>query len=137
MSSTNALILALRIVSIAFIAVAVLHLVIGTGADALLGVDITPAMASDPSIDSQNRFYGVTFSLLGIVLMIATQDLRRYRQFAIATLAVLFVAGLARVTAWGIHGAPSLPVAAILVADLLLPPVFYVWLERALADTTR
>lgn len=60
----KSLILTLRILSITFIAVPVMHLFMGMYADSTLGATLTAQMASDPSFDSQNRFYGVTFSLL-------------------------------------------------------------------------
>ena len=64
------LILALRVLAVAFIAVALLHLTLGLGADAMLGVPVFAQTAADPSADSQNRFYGISFSLLGIALLI-------------------------------------------------------------------
>lgn len=132
----KAFILTLRLLSVAFIAVAALHFFTGLQADALLGAPITPAMAAEPSIDSQNRFYGITFSLLGVVLLIGTTDLRRYQPMVVATLGVLFMAGIARVVSWVLHGAPSPLIVAILCADLLLPPLLYVWLQRSVAQAT-
>jgi hypothetical protein len=126
------LVLALRILSIAFIAVSALHFFVGMQADAMLGAPVLPQMASEPSLDSQNRFYGITFSLLGVVLLICVTDLRRYEPIVAAALGVLFMAGIARVVSWAIHGAPSLPIVGILCADLLLPPILYFWLKRSL-----
>ena len=39
---------------------------------------------------------GITFSLLGVVLLIGTTDLERYAPMLRATLGVLFMAGVAR-----------------------------------------
>jgi hypothetical protein len=69
--------LTIRILSFAFIAVAALHLFLGLGADAMLGAPVSPEMASQPSFDSQNRFYGITFALLGVALLISANDLRQ------------------------------------------------------------
>lgn len=124
------LVLTLRIVSIVFIAVSVLHLVLGLRADALLGSPVPPGIAAEPSFDSQNRFYGVTFSLVGVVLLVAATDLGRYQAMVVAALAVLFVAGIARCVAWLLHGAPAPWLVVILVADLVLPPVLFIWLKR-------
>ena len=77
-------------------------------------------------------FYGITFSLLGIVLLISCNDLRRYYPIMNAAFAVLFAAGIARVAAWIINGAPSPIIIGILCADLLLPPVLYFWLKHNL-----
>jgi Domain of unknown function (DUF4345) len=126
-------ILALRVLSVAFIAVAALHLFLGMGADAMLGVPVTAAMASDPSFDSQNRFYGITFSLLGV--LISATDVPRYQPIIVATLCVLFAAGIARAISWALHGAPSPALIGITAADLLLPPVLYFWMKRSVNQT--
>jgi hypothetical protein len=125
----KAFVLTLRILAIAFIAVSALHLFFGMQADAMLGAPVTAAMAVDPSFDSQNRFYGITFSLLGVALLISATDLRRYEPIVIATLGVLFAAGIARAIAWTLHGAPSPMIIVIVFADLLLPPTLYFWLK--------
>jgi membrane associated rhomboid family serine protease len=131
----KALILSLRILSVAFIAVSAMHLFMGMYADASLGAPVTDQMAADPSFDSQNRFYGITFSLLGIVLLIGTTDMRRYKPMVIASLAVLFAAGIARAIAWMLHGAPSPAIIGILCADIILPPIFYLWMNQSLKES--
>lgn len=128
----RALVISLRVLALAFVATAVLHVVLGLGADELLGSPVTDAMKSEPTFDSQNRFYGATFGALGVVLWIATSDLARFRPMVPAVLAVLFVAGLGRALAWVIHGAPAGAIIVIVVADLLLPPLFVLWLNRVL-----
>ena len=131
----KALALALRILSLAFIAVSVLHFCVGMQADAMLGATVSSLTAAEPSLDSQNRFYGVTFSLLGVVLLISSTDLRRYKAMVVATLGVLFAAGIARALAWAIHGAPSPMIVGIACVDLLLPPLLYSWLKRSVRET--
>lgn len=126
----RALTLFLKFLSVAFIATSVLHLVFGLGADALLGSPVTQAMLTQPSFDSQNRFYGVTFALMGVVLFIAASDLQRYRPMAVAVLGVLFAAGIARAISWVLNGQPAPAIVGILIADLLLPPILYAWLKR-------
>ena len=126
----NAFVITLRILAAAFIAVAGLHLVLGLGADAMLGVRVPPEIAADPSFDSQNRFYGITFGLLGVVLLIAATDLKRYGPMVLAVFGVLFMAGIARAVAWLLHGAPAPMLVVILVADLGLPPILYLWFKR-------
>ncbi len=130
----RALQLVLRVLAIAFVAVAALHLTLGMQADLMLGVPVSPQMAADPSFDSQNRFYGVTFSLMGIALWIGLKDLRRFEPIIMATLGVLFAAGLARALAWALHGAPAPALIGITAVDLLLPPVLAIWLRRSLRD---
>lgn len=131
----TSLTLTLRLLAVAFIGVAALHFFTGMQADAMLGVPITPEMAAQPSLDSQNRFYGISFSLLGVVLLLAVTDLRRYAPMVNAVLGVLFAAGVARGLAWFLHGAPVPAVVGILCADLLLPPLLHVWLRKTMRQS--
>jgi hypothetical protein len=45
-----------------------------------------------------------------------------------------FAGGLARLVSWALHGPPSPMVVALLVTELLLPPLLSVWLSRAARD---
>jgi hypothetical protein len=123
---------AIRILAFAFIAVSCLHLFMGLYADAAVGSPITAEMALQPSFDSQNRFYGVTFSMLGFALLIGSTDLVRYKPMIFAALGVLFAAGVARAMSWIMFGAPSTIIIGILAADLLLPPILYLWMTRSM-----
>ena len=124
------LVVVLRGLGAAFIAVAGLHLCLGLGADAVLGSPVTAEMMRNASFDNQNRFYGVAFSLLGVVLWIATTDMPRYRPMTLAVLGVLFGAGVARLVSVALHGLPAPAITAIMIADLVLPPIVYVWMAR-------
>jgi Domain of unknown function (DUF4345) len=124
--------IALRLLAIAFIATASLHLVYGLKADAMLGAQVSAEMVHNASLDSQNRFYGITFSMLGVALFVAATDLRQYRPIVVANLAVSFAAGLARIVSWALYGSPAPMIVGIVIADLLLPPIFYVWLRKAI-----
>ena len=61
-----------------FLLVAALHLAFGLNADALLGAHVNPETAAEPSLSSQNRFYGVAFAVYGPLLYICATDLQRY-----------------------------------------------------------
>jgi Domain of unknown function (DUF4345) len=123
---------AIRILAVAFIAVSGLHLFMGLYADLAVGSPITAEMASQPSFDSQNRFYGVTFSMLGFALLIGSTDIARYKPIILAALGVLFAAGIARAMSWVLFGAPSAIIIGILLADLLLPPILYLWMKKSM-----
>ncbi len=123
----QALSIFLRLLAPVFLAVAALHLVLGIQADAMLGTVITPEMAREPSLASQNRFYGV-------VMFLCAGDLRRYAPILRALLVVFFCAGLARFVAWATLGPPAPMVVGLLVSELVLPQVLGWWLRRALRD---
>ena len=122
----------LKLVSLVFLVVAALHLVLGLGADQMLGAVLTPETIAEPSLDSQNRFYGVSFAFYGVALYICATDLKRFRPILLAALTVFFLAGAARLVSWGLYGAPAPLVIGLLITELVLPPLLYIWLKKAM-----
>jgi hypothetical protein len=121
----------LKLVAPLFLVVAMLHLVLGLGADAMLGAQVSPTSAAEPTLDSQNRFYGVSFAFYGIALLVCAGDLRRYQPVLRALFYVLMAAGLARLVSWMAYGTPAPPVVALGAVEVLGPPVLLFWLDRA------
>jgi len=121
----------LRLLAPVFFVVAALHILLGLEADRLLGANVPAAAATDPSLDSQNRFYGAALALYGVVLLLCAADLRRYEAFFKAVLGVFFLGGVARLVSWAIHGAPAPLVIALTALELLLPPILWVWYRNA------
>jgi hypothetical protein len=97
----------LKVVAVMFVVVAALHLFFGLQADAMVGASVSLQTAADASLDSQNRFYGVNFSFLGVALYICASDLRRYEPILKSLLGVFFLSGVARVVSWAVRGAPA------------------------------
>lgn len=62
--------LILKLMAPIFFSVGGLHLALGPGADVLLGAQLSREVLADPTLDSQNRFYGlarlVSMALLGL-----------------------------------------------------------------------
>ena len=119
----------LRLSALVFFAVGVLHLVLGPSADALLGAALPADVLSDPVLDSQNRFYGVAFSLYGALFLVCANDLSRYAPVFHATIWFFFAGGLARLVSLLVTGIPSKFVLVLLVLELLLPPVLFSWFK--------
>jgi hypothetical protein len=69
----------IRIIAPGFVLAGLLHVFLGLGADVMLGADIPASVLNDASLDSQNRFYGISFTVYGVLLWIASTDLARYR----------------------------------------------------------
>ena len=124
--------LVLRLASLVFFSVAAVHLILGLGADQLLGAVVPAEALTEPSLDSQNRFYGVSFAFYGVALNICAGDPKRFKPILEAALIVFFLAGCARLVSWGLHGAPAVLVIALMAAELALPPLLYAWLRTAL-----
>jgi hypothetical protein len=128
------LIFALKLASPVFVGVGLLHLMLGAGAEVMLGADIPADVLADPVLDSQNRFYGVAFTVYGFLLWLCATDPGRYRSVLKILLWVFFAAGLARVVSIITHGVPTVPVLFLFASEILLPPLCLFWLRR-LGDT--
>jgi hypothetical protein len=123
---------ALRILGVLFLLPCILHLALGLGADAMLGAQVSNAAANDPGLDSQNRFYGVIFSLYGILLIVCANDLARYATVLRLLLWVFFVGGIARLVSIAVAGMPPAAIVALLITELVLPPLLLWGLQREL-----
>ena len=121
---------ALRLLAPVFPAVSALHLALGVKAEVLLGADLPDQAVDDPTLDSQDRFYGVFFSLPAVLLLLAAHDLPRYRPVLRAVLWATFAGGLARLVGWQAKGRPSAPILGLLAIELAVPPAMDIWLHR-------
>ncbi|MCR9062133.1 MAG: DUF4345 domain-containing protein [Rhodobacteraceae bacterium] len=120
----------LKLAAPIFVLVGALHLVLGLGADVLLGAKLSQEAMTDPVLDSQNRFYGVSFTLYGVLLFLCASDLPKYKSVLRCVLWVFFAGGLARLVSFFAVGAPSVQVIVLAATELLLPPILLVWLSR-------
>ena len=122
--------LVLRLSAPGFLLVGALHLALGVGADVLLGAKLAAEAVADPALDSQNRFYGVAFTLYGVLLWVCASDIPKYATVLRCVLWVFFAAGAARLVSIAIHGIPPPLVVALMASELVLPPIFIWWLSR-------
>lgn len=121
--------LLLRLFAIGCILAGLSHVALGLGADAALGANPGEAML-EASLDSQNRFYGMTFTVYGALTWLFTTDTARYGTMFRTLMVIFFLGGLARLLSIAIHGMPSPMVCGLAVSELLLPPIFLFWQAR-------
>ncbi|MDR2851642.1 MAG: DUF4345 domain-containing protein [Burkholderiaceae bacterium] len=122
----------LKLIAPVFALVGALHLALGAGADVLLGAKLPPEALSDATLNSQNRFYGIAFTLYGLLFYLCATDLRKYATVLRCVLWVFFAAGLARLVSIATHGVPPPLVLALLASELVVPPLLLLWLSKAL-----
>lgn len=115
-----------------FLLVGALHLVLGVGADVLLGAKLPAEALADAALDSQNRFYGIAFTLYGVLLYLCATNLPKYASVLRCVLWVFFAAGLARLVSVATHGVPPALVLALLATELAMPPLLHLWLSKVL-----
>ena len=126
----RSLVLVLKLLAPVFFIVGALHLVLGLGADALLGAKVSAEAMTDPALDSQNRFYAVAFTLYGVLLFLCSTDIPKYATVLRCVLWVFFAAGLARFVSIALHGSPPPMIWLLLVGEVLPPPLLAWWLSR-------
>ncbi len=117
----------LRLMAVSIIAAGSLHLVFGLGAEAMLGAELSPYTLINPSLDSQNRFYGTSYCLYGILLWICAQDLVRYAAIFRLILLMTFAGGCARIVSLLVLGWPAPAIIGLGLSELLLPPLLHLW----------
>jgi hypothetical protein len=120
----------LKCVSPIFFIVGALHLTLGLQADALFGARLSPEVIADPALDSQNRFYGVSFTLYGVLLFLCSTNIPKYATVLRCVLWVFFAGGVARTVSIAMYGVPPPLIIALLVGELLPPPILVWWLSR-------
>lgn len=129
--------LVLRVIAPGFVLAGLLHVFLGLGADVLLGAHLSPDTLADASLDSQNRYYGISFTIYGVLFWIAAGDLGRYRTVLRILIGWFFLGGLMRLVSIALKGWPSEMVWALALSELILPPILW-WLmlreERDHAD---
>ena len=120
----------LRIIAPGFVLAGLLHVFLGLGADVMLGADIPASVLNDASLDSQNRFYGISFTVYGVLLWIASTDLAHYRTLLRVLILWFFIGGVMRLVSIALKGWPSNLVWALAISQLVLPPVLWWMLRR-------
>ena len=122
--------LVLKLSAPIFLLVGLLHLIFGVGAEVMIGARLPAEALSDPVLDSQNRFYGISFSLYGVLLFLCATDLKKYGTVLRCVLWAFFAAGLARLVSIATHGMPSMPVLVLLGSEIVLPPLLIGWFSK-------
>lgn len=126
----------LRAAGAAIVLVGALHLVLGLGADVMLGARLSAETISNPALDSQNRFYGVAFTLYGVLCFLCASDLARYAPVLRCVIWVLFAAGCARLVSIAIYGLPPPPMLLLTAIELIVPPILALWLDRVMRSAS-
>ena len=120
----------LKILAIAIFAIAAIHVVFGVSSELFLGAAISDSSLNDANLDSQNRFYGAIFALVGAMLWLTSQDPKKYEHVFLVTLMVFTVGGLTRLLSVAIVGWPTPIVVFLSVVEILGPPLMYLWWRR-------
>ena len=125
---------ALKALAVGVFAVAFVHILLGVSAEPLLGSGISEISQADPSLDSQNRFYGAAFSLFGGLWWLSSCDVAKYQKVLKLSFLIFFLAGASRLVSIGMLGLPSIPIIALTGVELIGPPLMFLWLNKVLPN---
>ena len=124
----------LKITAPIYLFIGALHLILGLNADVALGANLPVAVLGDPVLDSQNRFFGVSFSVFGVLFYLCATDLEKYEKVFICLLAVFFAGGIARLVSMALVGVPSMQVVVLTGLELLMPPLLVIWYKASVGQ---
>ena len=124
----------LRGLAIGVFAVALIHILLGVSAEPLLGSAVSNISQADPSLDSQNRFYGAAFSLFGGLWWLSSGEVAKYQTVLKLSFLIFFLAGASRLISVGILGLPSIPITVLTLVELAGPIIMLLWLNKVLRD---
>jgi len=124
--------LVIRILSPIPVLVGLSHLILGLGADLLLGAQLPEDVISDPVLDSQNRFYGVVFMGFGALLFVCSSDVVKYATVLRITLGFVLLGGVARVISIVLFGLPTPLVSGLILVELIGVPLLLIWHAKVL-----
>ncbi|MBS0256076.1 MAG: DUF4345 domain-containing protein [Proteobacteria bacterium] len=84
------------------------------------------------TMDSEDRFYATLFTGFGLAMIWASRDLVGRRQVFLALMATFFLGGIARLVSAAAVGWPSPLFTFLGSLELVIPPVSWLVLRRAL-----
>jgi len=113
----------LVVVAVVVIGISLAHFAIGP--EAIIG-----GADANPTTDGEDRFYAGLFLCYGVALMWCARDVQRKRVYINLLAAAFFVGGIGRLLALIFVGAPHPFFVAMLVVELVLPPVMVVAANR-------
>ena len=126
--------LILKITAPIYLFIGALHLIIGLNADVALGANLPVDVLGDPVLDSQNRFFGVSFTIFGVLFYLCATDLEKYEKVFYCLLAVFFAGGIARLVSMAVVGAPSMQILVLTGLELLMPPLLVIWYKASVGQ---
>ncbi|WGW10670.1 DUF4345 domain-containing protein [Saxibacter everestensis] len=84
----------------------------------------TPA---NPTLESQFAYLSALLAGLGFAFLWVSYALDRAGVGLAALCGIIFLGGLARVIAWATAGTPHLSTVALMISELVVPPVLVLW----------
>lgn len=85
--------------------------------------------------DSHIRFFGGLFGAMGLFMIIAVTNLRKFEMALKLAFVLIFIGGLARFSAMRFDIVFGKEIIGSLFAELVLMPILYIWLSKLLKSS--
>lgn len=111
---------------------------VGFGGIQTLGWQVSPDFVSIADAasfkvqDSHVRFLGGLFGAMGVLILLASRNLAKYQAELRLIFIVMFVGGLARLSALQPEVLISSNIISSFLAEVLLMPILFFWLPRVI-----
>ncbi|HJT91002.1 MAG TPA: DUF4345 domain-containing protein [Mycobacterium sp.] len=113
----------LALIGVIVIGISVAHMALGPTA-------IIGAIAVNPTMDGEDRFFAGVFLCFGVALLWCARDVEHKRTYVNFVAAAFFVGGIGRFLALVLAGVPHPFYVAMLVVELALPPLMVLAAKR-------
>jgi hypothetical protein len=113
----------LALVGVIAIGISLAHLAVGP--EAIVG-----GSAVNPTSDGEDRFYAGLFGCYGVALLWCARSVERKQVYVNVLAAVLLVGGIGRLVALIVVGPPDPFFVAMLLLELVLPPLMVLAAKR-------
>ena len=122
---TSKLLLQVLVAALGVVAVAAGAFAVLTGANGMPG-----EAAASASVESELRFFAVFWIAYGVVALRTARRVELETTTVRALALALFAAGLARVVGWIAVGRPHTLLVALMIVELVGPPLVVIWQSR-------
>ncbi len=106
------------------VGIALTHIFVGPSS-------IPGSVPVNATMDSEDRFYATLFLGFGAAHIWCARDLVRRANILLAMQAVFFLGGIARLISWAQVGPPIGLFVFLGALELVIPPLLWLWLQRA------
>lgn len=113
----------LALFGVTVIGISIAHMAIGPTA-------IIGAVAVNPTMDGEDRFFAGVFLCIGVALLWCARDVEHKRSYINFVAAAFFIGGIGRFLALVLVGVPHPFYVAMLVVELALPPLMVLAAKR-------
>jgi Domain of unknown function (DUF4345) len=123
----RALKILVRILCIIPFATGIVDLLLGANALSTVGTQLSVEALTDPSLNSQLRFFAAIWLGFGVMLWYSTSDLTRHAVWFRLMCLALILSGIGRLISLVQFGVPAVPFVVAIIVEVVVIPLVLLW----------